>query len=333
MATSVELYPSIRPHKKYTLNTGDGHKVYFEECGNPNGLPVLFFHGGPGAGCSPKDRRYFDPKKYRVILFDQRGCGRSRPISKLEHNTTWHLVKDAKCILDKLKIQEVILFGGSWGSTMALAFAIAYPETVLGMVLRGIFLGEPSEIDYSENGLIAQHFPEAWERFASVLPMNERNNPLEGYYKRIVAEPVSPVRTRKLAHEWTRYEDIHLRLTSLPPERLEKEFNKYSWSEIRSCAILEIYYLRNGCFFVGNNFILKNTGEIPNVPISIIHGKYDVICPPRNAYRLENALATSGHNQVRTFFTFAGHSKSDPENQKRLLLETDLMYDKVRAAS
>lgn len=323
------LFPKIEPHKKGSLDTGDGHKVYFEECGNPDGIPILFFHGGPGAGCDAKDRRYFNPKKWRGILFDQRGCGRSRPLSKLDNNTTWHLIRDAKNILDKLGISKAVMFGGSWGSTMALTFAIVYPEMVSGLVLRGIFLGEPSEIDYSENGLIAQHFPRAWERFASVLRPDQRKNPLTAYYKEMTAETTSASRKRKLAYEWDRYEDAHLRLAPNRDEKIDKELRQYKPRDIKALSILELHYIANGCFF-RRGFVLKNVKRIPNIPISIIHGEYDVICPPQSAHRLEKALVASGHTQVRTFYTFAGHSKSDPETQERLLSETELMYEKVK---
>lgn len=325
------LFPKRKPYRRGTLNTDDGHKVYFEECGNPDGLPVLFFHGGPGAGCDANDRRYFDSKKWRVVLFDQRGCGRSRPPGLLDDNTTWHLVQDAKRILDKLGVSKAVLFGGSWGSTMDLTFAIACPELVLGMLLRGIFLGEPSEIDYSEKGLIAQHFPQAWERFVSVLPPEKRKDPLLAYYDELIEKPAGQARRRKLVQEWTRYEDSHLHLAPTNTEKYEKEFAKQNPRHVEMIALLEIYYLANGCFFK-RGFILKNTHRIPDVPISIIHGQYDVICPARSAHRLEKALVASGHTQVRTFYTFAGHSKSDPETQKMLIDETELMYEKVKAA-
>ncbi|MBI2064969.1 MAG: prolyl aminopeptidase [Candidatus Yanofskybacteria bacterium] len=331
MTKRTKLYPSIKPLNRDFLKTDDGHKIYFEECGNPDGVPVLFFHGGPGAGCGEKDRRYFDPKKWRIILFDQRGCGRSRPLNLLENNTTWHLIQDAKRILDRLNITKTALFGGSWGSTMALAFAITYPNMVLGMVLRGIFLGESSEIDYSENGLIAQHFPRAWERFASVLPPDQRKNPLISYHKEITAETTSANRKRKLAYEWARYEDAHLCLTSNNDRKIDREFAKYKPRDVEAIATLELHYIANGCFF-RRGFVLNNVSLIPDVPISIVHGEYDVICPPKSAHRLEKALSASGHTQVSTFYTFAGHSKSDPETQERLLSETELLYKKVKTA-
>ena len=329
MRVRESLFPKRKPHNHGMLKTGDGHRVYFEECGNPNGIPILFFHGGPGAGCDEKDRRYFDPKKWRVILFDQRGCGRSRPLGLLENNTTWHLIQDAKHILNKLGITKTALFGGSWGSTMALTFAITCPEMVSGMVLRGIFLGESSEIDYSENGLIATHFPREWERFASVLSPEQRKDPLRAYYDKLINGRVRRSRRRKLVSEWTRYEDAHLRLAPTNPQKYEREFAKEKPETVEMIAVLEIYYIANGCFFK-RGFILKNIHRIPNVPISIIHGEYDVICPPRSAHRPEKALLDSGHTQVRTFYTFAGHSKSDPETRKILLSETDRLYAKVK---
>lgn len=329
MPKHKELYPPILPYNKGILDTDDYHRVYFEECGNPDGLPVLFFHGGPGAGCDAKDRSYFNPKKWRIVLFDQRGCGRSRPLGKLEENTTWYLIQDAKLLLDELKITRVVLFGGSWGSTMALTFAIAYPEIVSGMVLRGIFLGETSEIDYSEKGLIAQHFPVAWERFASVLAPADRKDPMSAYHREIVAKRTKPARKRKLTYEWTRYGDTHLHLKPAEPDEIDKKLAESKPRNIKASATLELHYFVNDCFFK-RGFVLHNVSRIPDIPISIVHGLYDVICAPRSAYQLGKALTTSGHTHVRTFFTFAGHSKSEPETQRRLLIEMDAMHEKLK---
>lgn len=329
--TPKSLFPKIKPFNKSLLDVGEGHKVYFEECGNPDGIPILFFHGGPGAGCDEKNRRFFNPQKWRVILFDQRGCGKSRPLGLLKNNTTWHLIQDAKQILDKLGISKTALFGGSWGSTMALIFSITYPNMVLGMVIRGIFLGELSEIDYSENGLMATHLPKEWEKFISVLRPEQRKNPISSYYKELIKNQTGQSRKRKLAYEWTRYEYAHLRLAPRNLKNYDKYYVKEKSKTIETLALLEIYYIVNR-FFLKKGFILNNAPQIPNVPISIIHGEYDIICPTRNAYRLEKALLASGHTKVRTFYTFAGHSSSDPENQKKLLIETERMYNKIKTA-
>lgn len=321
-----ELFPSIRPFNKGFLNVSGGHKIYYEECGNPKGLPVIFFHGGPGAGCGTKDRRFFDPEKFRVVLFDQRGCGHSRPTANIKENTTWHLIRDAQDLLEELNIEKALAFGGSWGSTMALLFAIAYPGSVSGIIARGIFLGEQSEIDYSENGLIAQHFPQAWERFVSPLSLDEREDPLLSYYTKLFREKTNPKKLKKLFYEWARFEDAHLKLVVPSQKQMDREYAKAKYKEIKAISTLEIYYICNNCF-LKNGYILNNTSWIPrNIPISIVHGKYDVICPPKSAYRLYMALEK--HN-VQLHWTHAGHSKSDPETQQKLISETNRLYTEI----
>ena len=320
------LFPPIEPYNRGYLKRGK-HKIYFEESGNPKGLPVLYFHGGPGAGCSPKDRRFFNPKKFRIILFDQRGCGRSKPIARIKENTTWHLIQDAKNILDKLNINKVLVFGGSWGSTMALIFTIIHPNCVSGIIARGIFLGERSEIDYSENGLIAQHFPQAWERFTSLLSADEKRDPLASYYKKLFDESTKSRKLKKLFYEWARFEDVHLKLLTPSQKNLDKYYAKADYKISKAISTLEIYYLYNNCF-LRDGYITKNICRIPrDIPISLVHGKYDVICPPKSAYKLYRAL--SRHN-VQLHWTHAGHSKSDIETEKKLLSEVKRLYKEIK---
>lgn len=321
-----DSYPRIKPYNHGFLPAGSGHKIYFEQCGNPKGFPVLFFHGGPGAGCSENDRRCFDPKRFRTILFDQRGCGRSRPLSCLKENTTRHLVQDAKAILDKLQIKKALLMGGSWGSTLAMVFAITYPEIAAGIVASGIYLGENSEIDYSEKGLMAQHFPKAWERFTRLLPADGKKNPLAYFYEHVLRMK-DKKRKQKLLYEWTMFEDRHCSLKPSSDKKAEKEMAGLKPKDIEAIAALEIYYIYNGCF-MKPGFILNNVHRIPrHIPISLIHGCYDVVCPGTNAHRLHSALKK--HN-VRMNFVFSGHSKSDSEMREKIISEVNRVYREIR---
>ena len=316
-----DLYPEVETYSSRFIRPLDGteHQIYVEECGNPKGFPVLFIHGGPGAGCSTTDRRYFNPEKWRIILFDQRGSGRSKPFGSIANNTTDHLCDDIDEIYKELGIQKAVLFGGSWGSTLALVFAIARPEKVSGMVLRGIFLGEKSEIDYLWNGAIARHFPEVWLRFLIVVPKEFKKNPAEYYYQQLMSPDL--VIRKKVAYEWARFEEALLHLEPQTPESIDKETSSFSFE---SCAIMEAHYLfKNHCFFK-EGFILKNVGEIPKIPISIIQGRYDMVCPPVSAYRLKQKMPLANLHMVT-----AGHSSSDPEIRKKLISETDAMFDKI----
>jgi len=320
-----DLYPPIKPYAHGLLPVTDKHSIYWEECGNPKGFPVLFFHGGPGAGSSEKDRRYFSPQ-FRTILFDQRGCGRSRPVGCLKENTTWHLVHDAKKILDKLQIEKVLVVGGSWGSTLAFMFAIAYPHVVAGIVARGIYLGENSEIDYSAKGLMAQHFPKAWERFTSLLPSDGKKNPLAYFYKHVLPMRKKE-RKKKFLYEWTMFEGRHCSLQPSSDKAAKKEMAKLNRKDVEAIATLEIYYIYNGCF-LKPKFILNNVHRIPRyIPISLIHGYYDVVCPGINAHRLHSAL--SKHN-VRMNWVFSGHSKSDPEMRGKIISEVNRICREIK---
>lgn len=200
----AKLYPKIKPYKTGYLNAGDGHRLYYELCGSPKGKPVLFLHGGPGGGCKEDDRRYFNPKKFNAILFDQRGCGRSKPFASLKANTTSKLVQDVKKLLEHLGIEKAFLFGGSWGSTLALVYAIKYPETVSGLLLRGIFLGEKQDIDYCVEGPVKEIFPEIRERFLSIIPKKNQKNPEAYYFKKIGNGPKN--QRKKFAFEKAYYE-------------------------------------------------------------------------------------------------------------------------------
>lgn len=313
-----ELFPEIEPYNTGFLTVSGGHEIYYEQCGNPKGKPIRFIHGGPGAGCDKKDRRFFDPDKWQITLVDQRGSNRSKPFGELRHNTTWHLVDDLVKLNQKLGIRQTALFGGSWGSTLASVYAISHPETVSGMILRGIFLGEKDEADYYMNGQTALFFPEAWGRFAGQVPKEYRKDPA-AYYQLQLKSPDPKVR-RKFAYEWAFYELSLLHLEQPVQDQTDKETNDFSFE---SLALMEAHYLSNNCF-LKEGFIIRNAGAIPPVPISIIQGRYDMVCPPISAYRLHKALSTSTLHIV-----LAGHSSRDPEIRKKLVSETDALFDKI----
>lgn len=315
-----KLFPPIRPYKSGYLKVGDGHEIYYEECGNPNGVPVIYLHGGPGGGCDENARRFFDPKKCCIIVFDQRGSGRSKPYANTYANTTQHLVEDICKLLDHLGKKKVLVFGGSWGSTLALVYAINHPETVLGMVLRGIFLSEKREyVDYLNGQTEHSHFPEICERFLKHIPKDARKNPADYYYAMMTSG--NQKIQRKYAYEWSYYESA--RISLFPPS--ERELKKGILAEpYVSLAVLEAHYFRNLCF-LEDGFIIKNAHRIPRVPISIIHGRHDDLCPVGSAIRLHRALPTSKLNIV-----VAGHSRADPEILKKLVSETDLMVSKLK---
>ena len=307
------LYPKVDCYKKGYLAVSEGHKLYFELCGNPKGKPVMFLHGGPGAGISERDRGFFNPKLYDIILFDQRGAGRSKPFVSLKNNTTYKLIQDIRKILRFLRIKKVFLFGGSWGSTLALAYAIKYPKTVSGMLLRGIYLARPKDDEHYLS--YAKRFnPEAWHRLMNNVPKEYRKEVISYYHKQMQSKNLK-IRN-KFAYEWARYE-ISISRLNITEEDIEKVLKSFSY---KSLSILEVYYLKNKCF-LQPNYILKNAHKISKIPISIVHGKYDLICPPEAAYELNKKLRNS-----KLYFVVAGHSVSEKEIQKKLVFEMDKIY-------
>lgn len=320
--TRETLFPPIEPYLNGYLNVGYGHQIYFEECGNPDGVPILYLHGGPGAGCDRDSRRFFDPRKCRIILFDQRGSGRSRPYASIRDNNTWHLVEDMRKLLKHLGLegQKVILFGGSWGSTLALVYAVTYPNTVLGMVLQGIFLSEKEEcLDYLNGQMEHSRFPEVCKRFLGNVPEYARSNPAEYYFAMMTSNDQEA--RRKFAYEWSYYETARLNLTPKSEEELEEEIRSEPYE---SLSILEAHYIRSLCF-LEDGFILRNARLVPRVPISIIHGRYDDLCSVNSALRLHKVLPTSVLHVV-----VAGHSRTDPEILKKLISETDLIVSQLQ---
>lgn len=299
-------------YKKGYLNVPGGHELYYELYGNPKGVPVLFFHGGPGGGISEKQKGYFNPQKHNVIFYDQRGSGKSKPFASLENNTTQDLISDAKRLLDNLGLKKVFLFGGSWGSTMALLFTIAYPKMVTGMMLRGVFMATKEEVKHYIGGGAVTHFPDVWERFMSLVPESKKNNIIEYYLSQMHAE--NDETKEKHLYEWSFYE-YSISQLEFNPSKIEKELK--ADKSYRSLSPIEAHYMLNNCF-LKDNFILKNARKIENIPTVIVQGRYDYVCPPKYAYSLHKKLKNS-----KLYFVIAGHSGYDPEIHKKLVEEME----------
>jgi len=304
----MKLFPQRKPYKKGYFEV-DGHKLFYQLYGNPKGKPVLVVHGGPGGGCQPKDARYFDPKKFNILLIDQRGAGKSKPFASLKRNKTKYLVDDLHKFLQFLGIKKVYLFGGSWGSCLSLCYAIKYPKTVRGMVLRGVYLGTKEENHHFLTGGVRSYFPEVWERFISHVPKAFKKNPAKFYWKKMNANHNSTA--LKWCREWSLYELSALSLKYDQKKALKKTKGKW----IIPFARLEAHYLMNNCF-LPPNYIIKNAKKIKHIPCTMIQGRYDVICPPTTAYALHKALPKS-----KLYFVTAGHSSSDPEIKSALVRE------------
>ena len=293
------------------LDVGDGYALFYETYGNPEGIDVLFLHGGPGSGYSEKDKRFFDPAIFHVIFFDQRGAPRSKPAGSLEDNTAAHLVEDVLRLLDFLEVPKPILFGGSWGSTLALLFAIKYPERVRSMVLRGVFLGTRAEIDhfFTPQGAVAHFFPEAWERFIAQVPDAQKEQPVNYYLEQMLSDE-EEVR-KKYLYEWEYYGLSTVKLEN-SPSKVQEMLQGIDYGPT---AKLVAYYSIHNCF-LEDNFILDNAHIIATIPISIVHGRYDIICPPVYTYRLYQKL-----ENAQLFLVQAGHLASEPAIEEQLITE------------
>ena len=307
----LPLFPAIEPTRSGMLAVDNLHTLYWEECGNPDGVPVLFLHGGPGGGLSPKHRRFFDPAYYRVVLFDQRGAGKSTPLGEFRNNTTQLLVADIERIRDMLAIDRWLVFGGSWGSTLALTYGEAYPDRCLGFVLRGIFLCTAAEIDWFING-IKWFMPEAHAAFAAPIPETERGDLLRAYEKRLFCD--DPAIYLPAAHTWGRYEGNCLFLR--PDLQAVEEFG----SDTVSLGVgrLEAHYMLNNGF-LEHDQLLRNIDRIRHLPAVIIQGRYDVICPPYTAYRLHQAWPQAKLHMIAD----AGHAALEPGTAAALVAATE----------
>ncbi|MBW1762503.1 MAG: prolyl aminopeptidase [Deltaproteobacteria bacterium] len=286
--------------------------VYFEQCGNPEGKPAIFVHGGPGGGSSSVHRRFWDPAVYRIILFDQRGCGRSTPHAELRNNTTWDLVEDMERIRAHLGIERWQLFGGSWGSTLALAYAQQYPDRVTEMVLRGIFLLRRREIQWYYQEGASRIFPEAWQGYLEPIPQDERDDMVGAYYRRLTSND----RTERIraARAWSMWEGSTSRL--VPDPELIKRTGDETFAE--AFARIECHYFINGGFFQEDNYLLQNAHRIEHIPMVIVQGRYDIVCPPESAYQLHQACP----NSTLIIAQKSGHSALEPEITTHLIAAT-----------
>lgn len=308
-----ELYPEIEPFDVFEFPVSELHTLYVEQVGNPNGRPIVFLHGGPGGGIDAKNRRYFDPQKWRVILFDQRGCGKSKPFSCLEQNTTWDLVSDIEKIRTILGIHQWHVFGGSWGSTLSLAYAISHPEQVLGLILRGIFLLRQSEINWFYQLGASEIYPDAWDDYLKPIPVAERGNLLAAYYKRLTSSDHKIV--AEAAQAWSIWEGRTAKL--IPDTSFISHFEDKHFSN--AFARIENHYFTHKGFFEEDGWLLKNISKIAHLPGVIIQGRYDICCPVRSAYDLAKAWPKAELKIIPD----AGHSAGDPGIMEALLDATD----------
>ena len=307
----ISLWPEIEPFQSGYMKVSDIHEIYYELCGNPEGKPVFVIHGGPGAGCSPYMRQFFNPDKFLIVLHDQRGCGRSRPNAELRENTTQELVEDIERLRKKLKMEKIILFGGSWGSTLSLAYAETYPDNVHGMVLRGIFLASIEEEDHIWHG-IPKFFPEMAESLRNALPDSGSTPIADRLLKLIQSE--NQVDREKYAKLFSRYEYKACGL-NMKDEYLDEYYSSESnLDQIYTMALIEIYYTKNGCFLEEGQ-LLRDIYRIQNIPTIIVNGRYDIVCPPFTAYRLHKKLPKSRLIIVEE----AGHLMSEKPIEKELL--------------
>jgi proline iminopeptidase len=310
--STYNLYPEIEPFNKNTLKVCDMHSIYYEECGSPEGIPVVFLHGGPGSGCNPTQRRFFDPKYYRIILIDQRGCGRSTPQGELTNNTTNDLVNDLEIVRHHLGIARWHVFGGSWGSTLALAYAVKHASHIISLVLRGIFLSRNSELAWFLGGV--QHFyPEVWHNLINYLPEAERSDVLSAYAKRIFSDDMQI--NVPAAIQWNAYESSIMRLkpseASNTAPKTPEEIIKEQPIEVARARV-QIHYIQHQCFIDGDA-ILNEVVRLNDIPTVIVQGRYDMVCPPTTAWELARAMphaefvmiADAGHSAMETGVTSA----------------------------
>jgi proline iminopeptidase len=307
------LYPEIEPYDTGKLKVSDLHTLHYEQCGNPNGKPVVFLHGGPGGGINPNYRRFFDPKAYRIVLFDQRGCGKSTPHAELADNTTWHLVADIERLREHLGIARWQVFGGSWGSTLALAYAQTHPDKVTELVLRGIFMLRRWELEWFYQKGCDALFPDAWESYLAAIPEAERGDLMSAYYRRLTsADPKVRV---EAARAWSVWEAATSHLYQDPAHIASSGEDEFALAFAR----IECHYFVHGGFFEHDDQLLRNVDRIRQIPAVIVQGRYDVVCPMRSAWDLHRAWPEADLRIVPD----AGHSALEPGIAHELLEATD----------
>ena len=307
-----KLFPPIEPYESGYIKKCK-HVIYYEQCGNPKGKPAIFLHGGPGGGCGALSRRFFNPKKYRIILFDQRGCGRSKPHTCLEDNSTWHLIEDIESIREKLKINKWLVFGGSWGSTLAIAYAQKHPENVSQMVLRGIFMLRQKELEWFYQYGASEVYPEAWQGFLKEIPEGQRDNLIEAYRKIFYGDD----KEKKLsaAKAWSKWE-ASCSFINYNPDAVRESINA---EFALAFALIENHYFVNKGFLDNENQLLDNIDIIRDIPSVIIQGRYDMVCPPTTAYELHDRWPES----KLIIAPFSGHSAFEKEITHELIKATN----------
>ncbi|WP_321275733.1 prolyl aminopeptidase [Thiomicrorhabdus indica] len=306
------LYPPSEPYAQHSLQVDSLHHLHIEESGNPNGVPVLFVHGGPGGGCSPIQRQFFHPDSYRIILFDQRGCGRSSPHACLTNNTTAHLIEDIEKIRQHLKIDKWLLFGGSWGSTLSLLYAQSYPERVYGLILRGIFLCRAQDIEWFYQSGANRFYADYWQDYLAPIPKSKQNNLIEAYYEALTSN--DEISRMRAAEAWSVWEG---RTSTL---KADPEIVNHFGDPFHALAMarIECHYFYHQAF-IEDNQILKHCNAILDIPTTIIHGRYDMVCPINQAFELKEQLP---HAKL-VICEHSGHSAFEPEITEKLLDATD----------
>ncbi|WP_417251699.1 prolyl aminopeptidase [Castellaniella sp.] len=307
------MHPEIEPYAHDFLDVGYGHQVYWELCGNPTGTPAIFLHGGPGAGCSPTHRRVFDPKRYKILLFDQRGCGRSMPSACLDHNTTWDLVADIERLrAEILQADQAVVFGGSWGSTLALAYAETHPQHIKALIVRGIFLLRLAELRWFYQEGASWLFPDIWESYLAPIPQAERDDLIQAYHRRLTGTDTAM--QLAAAHAWTQWESHTISL--LPnPEHIQA--HAADASALAFARIENHYFVHHG--FMAEGQLLRDAHKLADIPGVIVQGRYDACTPARSAWDLHRAWPQADFHLVPD----AGHAFDEPGILKQLLAATD----------
>lgn len=316
------LFPPVEPYDTRRLAVPGGHELHVEQCGTPDGLPVVFLHGGPGGGVGPKARRFFDPARYRVVLVDQRGAGRSTPHASLEHNTTWDLVADLERVREHLGIERWVVFGGSWGSCLALAYAETHPERVSALVLRGMFLLRRSELTWFYQDGASRLFPEEWERYLAPIPEVERHDLMSAYHRRLTGP--DPDEALRCAQAWTRWEAA-LSAVAQDPAFVEEMLEP---ARALAFARIENHYFVHGGFFTHEDQLLDGIPAVRGIPAVLVHGRYDVVCPVVTAYDVKARWPELDLRVVED----AGHSAFEPGITHELVEATDALADRLLAA-
>lgn len=313
-----DLYPEIEPYKTGMFKVSDVHTLYYEEVGNPAGKPVVFVHGGPGGGTDPRDRRFFDPQAYRILLYHQRGAGDSLPHASLENNTTWDLVEDLEKLRVHFDVEKWLVFGGSWGSTLALAYAETHPERVTGLILRGIFMCRKKELLWFYQEGASMIFPDAWDRYLEPIPSEEHGDLMNAYHRRLIGD--NEEEKLKAATAWSVWEMATSRLY-VDPSYIARATSDAKFAV--AFARIETHYFVNEAFMQEDGQLLKNVDKIKDIPGVIVQGRYDIVCPARSAWDLHKAWPKAEFHWVDD----AGHSTKEPGVVHQLITATDKFRD------